>query len=360
MWSSFSSRSTDTRSKRLAWWWRGGEAVGFGRLVWLGSVATLALGWTVLGGGSVDTSLLAGVGVASALAAALSFLLPWRRWSPWALLAFPVFSMASVALTTTAVPGVAGVYGGFFALCFAYAGLFLPARGSYVLLLPAVVSYLGTLSSLTAAAFVRVVFLAVAWLVLGELLGLLRRRHDEVLRQLRVENETDALTGLANRRGMERFLAQAEGGDIVIVFDLDHFKQLNDARGHGEGDRALQTFGRVLQRELRTRDRAARSGGEEMAVLLRCSVEDRCGVQLTSRLRAELGRAYPGLTFSAGLAVVDADLGVGTTLEAADRAMYAAKAHGRDQVWLADAGCSGGSRPVADFRPQQDADLLAV
>jgi diguanylate cyclase (GGDEF)-like protein len=357
MWSGSSSRSTDTRSKRLAWWWRGGEAVGYGRLVWLGSVGTPALGWSVLGSGSADTSLLAGIGVAHVLAAALSFLLPWRRWPAWALLAFPVFSMASIALTTAAVPGVAGVYGGFFALCFAYTGLFLPARGSYVLLLPAVVSYLGTLTSLSAAAFVRVVFLAVAWLVLGELLGLLRRRHDEVLRQLRVENETDALTGLSNRRGMERFLAQAAGGDVLVVFDLDHFKQLNDTRGHGEGDRALQTFGRVLQRELRTRDRAARSGGEEMAVLLRCSVEDRSGVQLTQRLRAELGRAYPGLTFSAGIAVVDADLAVESALEAADRAMYRAKAGGRDQVWLADAG---GSRPVADFRTAQGTDLLAV
>jgi diguanylate cyclase (GGDEF)-like protein len=359
MWPASSSRSTDSRSARLAWWWRGGEAVGYGRLVWVGSVGTPALGWSVLGGGRVDASLLAWIGVAHVVAAALSFLLPWRHWPAWALLAFPVFSMASVALTTTAVPGVAGVYGGFFALCFAYAGLFLPARGSYVLLLPAVLSYLGTLSALSAAAFVRVAFLVIAWLVLGELLGLLRRRHDQVLRQLRVENETDALTGLANRRGMERFLAQAQGGDVVVVFDLDHFKQLNDAHGHGEGDRALRTFGRLLQRELRTRDRAARSGGEEMAVLLRCSVEDRCGVQLTRRLRAELERAYPGLTFSAGIAVLDADLAVETALDAADHAMYRAKAGGRDQVWLSDAGTPGGARPVADFRTPAG-DLLAV
>jgi diguanylate cyclase (GGDEF)-like protein len=296
--------------------------------------------------------------VAHLAALALSFLLPWQSWSAWALLAFPVFSTASVALVATAVPGVSGVYGGFFALCFAYAGLFLPRRGSYVLLPPALAAYFGTLAAVSGTAFVRASFLAVAWVVLGELLGVLRRRHDAVLRQLRVENETDALTGLANRRGMERFLADAEGGDILIVFDLDEFKKLNDSRGHAEGDRALATFGRVLQRELRTRDRAARSGGEEMVVLLRCSAESRCGVQLTGRLRGALASAYPGLTFSAGIAVVDADLPVEQAVDAADRAMYEAKAQGRDQVWVMDSISTGELRPVADFGARP-ADPLA-
>ncbi|MGY1743244.1 MULTISPECIES: GGDEF domain-containing protein [unclassified Blastococcus] len=314
----------------------------------------------VLRVGDVDTGLLAATALAHVAAVALSFLLPWRRWSPWALLAFPVFSTASVALVATAIPGVTGVYGGFFALCFAYAGLFLPSGGSAVLLPPALVAYFGTLPEVNGTAVVRAVFLAAAWIVLGELLGLLRRKHEELYRQLRVENETDPLTGLANRRGMERFLAGAQGGDIVLVFDLDNFKLLNDERGHAEGDRALQTFGRLLQGELRTRDRAARSGGEEMVVLLRCIAEARCGVTFARRLRHGLETAYPGLTFSAGIAVVDPDLPVEHAVDAADRAMYEAKASGRDQIWVMESVASGGLRPVADFGVRQDEDLVRV
>ncbi len=347
------SRSHDRRRARFGWWWRGGDAVGWGRLIWLGSVGTPLSAALVLRIDEVDGDLLAGVALAHLAAVVLSFWLPWRRWPAWALLAFPVFSTASVAVVATAVPGVSGVYGGFFALCFAYTGLFLPRAGSVVLLPPALVAYFGTLPALSATAFVRAAFLAVAWLVLGELLGLLRRRQQALFRELRVENETDALTGLANRRGMERFLAGAQGGDVLLVFDLDNFKQLNDAHGHAEGDRALRTFGRLLSGELRTRDRAARSGGEEMVVLLRCSTESRCGVELTRRLRRGLESAYPGLTFSAGIAVVDPDRAVDDALEAADRAMYAAKSGGRDQVWVCDPELSGELRPVADSGPSR-------
>ena len=342
-------RRPDRRSSRWGWWWRGGDAVGYGRLIWLGSVGTPLSAALVLPVEEVDSGLLALAAVAHLAAVALSFLLPWRRWSPWVLLAFPVFSTASVAVVATAVPGISGLYGGFFALCFAYAGLFLPSGGSYALLPPAVVAYFWTLPAVDGTAVVRATFLAGAWVVLGELLGLLRRRHEALFQELRVENETDALTGLSNRRGMERFLAGAEGGDIVLVFDLDNFKQLNDVHGHAEGDAALRTFGRLLSGELRTRDRAARSGGEEMVVLLRCSTENRCGVSLTRRLRRGLETAYPGLTFSAGIAVVDPDRPVDDALETADRAMYAAKAGGRDQVWVADPERSGELRPAADF-----------
>ena len=357
MWLQGPARRPDRRTSRWGWWWRGGNAVGYGRLIWLGSVVTPLSAALVLGVGEVDEQVLAWIAVAHAAALALSFLLPWRRWSPWALLAFPVFSTASLAVVATAVPGVSGVYGGFFALCFAYTGLFAPAGASYLFLLPALAAYFGTLVSVDGTAFVRTTFLAAAWVLLGELLGLLRRRNDEVFQELRVESETDALTGLANRRGMERFLAGARGGDIVLVFDLDDFKRLNDTWGHAAGDRALQTFAGLLQGELRTRDRAARSGGEEMVVLLRCAAESRSGVKLARRLRRTLETAAPGLTFSAGIAVVEPDVPVEHTLEAADRAMYAAKTAGRDQVWVADPERSGDLRQVADFRQEQEEAL---
>ncbi|MGY1812868.1 GGDEF domain-containing protein [Blastococcus sp. SYSU D00820] len=343
-------RISDPPARDLGWWWRGGRAAGFGRLLGLGAVAGPVLACAVLQPDEVDGSLLAAVAALHAAAAVAGFAVPWPRLSPWARLAFPLTAMAAVALTVAAVPGAASVYSGFFCLCFAYTGLFCPRRASWVLLGPALVAYLFTLPGLDYQVVVRATMLAVAWIVLGELLSLLSRRHGALVRQLRMDGATDPLTGLANRRGMEHFLAEAEAGDVLVVFDLDRFKQLNDEHGHAAGDRVLQAFGRVLQRELRTRDRAARSGGEEVVALLRCA-EPRCGVEVTGRLRRALADACPGVTFSAGLAVVAGDRPVQAALEAADRAMYRAKDAGRDQVWLAGAAADGsGDVPAAEER----------
>jgi diguanylate cyclase (GGDEF)-like protein len=311
-------------------------------LLGLGSLLTSVLALLLLHPLLVHWEQVAGVAVFHVVAVWLSFVLPWHRWSPWALLAFPVLAMAALVAVTAAAPGLAGVTVGFFVLCFAYTGLFLPARGGWVLLLPAVVTYFGTLRAVTPQLAVRTVFVAAAWIVLAELLGRLQRCQLALIGRLRADNQIDPLTGLANRRGMERFLAEAEQGDLLIVFDLDNFKRLNDELGHAAGDLVLQAFGRVLLQQLRTRDRVARSGGEEMVALLRRG-ESRCGETMTRRLRAALRTACPGVTFSAGMAVVRAGQPVHDALEAADRAMYAAKRAGRDQVWLA--GDPAGGEP---------------
>ncbi|MCW2677285.1 MAG: putative Diguanylate cyclase [Modestobacter sp.] len=336
------------------WWWRGGEGVGYGRLLGLGSLLISMLALLLLHPAPAHWGLMAGVPAFHLLAVWLSFVLPWQRWSPWALLAFPVLAMTALVVVTVAVPGLAGVTVGFFVLCFAYTGLFLPARGGWVLLLPALATYFGTLRTVTPELAVRTVFVAAAWLVLAELLGRLQRRQLALIGQLRADNQTDPLTGLANRRGMERFLAEAEQGDVLIVFDLDNFKRLNDELGHAAGDLVLQAFGRVLLQQVRTRDRVARSGGEEMVALLRCG-ESRCGETVTRRLRTALRTACPGVTFSAGMTVVRAGQAVHDALEDADRAMYAAKRAGRDQLWLAgdpvrgerDVALVGGTSPAS-------------
>jgi diguanylate cyclase (GGDEF)-like protein len=344
------------RRRLPGWWWRGGEGVGYGRLLGFGSLLTAVLALLLLHPTPVHWGPLAGVAALHVVALWLSLVLPWHRWSPWALLAFPVLAMTALVTVTAAAPGLSGVTVGFFVLCFAYTGLFLPAHGGWVLLLPAVATYFGTLRAVTPQLAVRTVFVAAAWLVLAELLGRLQRGQLALIGQLRVDNETDPLTGLANRRGMEGFLAEAEAGDVLIVFDLDNFKRLNDELGHAAGDLVLQAFGRVLLQQMRTRDRVARSGGEEMVALLRCGESQRCET-VTRRLRAALRTACPGVTFSAGMAVVRPGQAVHDALEAADRAMYAAKRAGRDQVWLAGdptrgepdvlvAGTSPAARPV--------------
>ena len=344
------------------WWWRGGDGVGYGRLLGLGSLLISLLALLLLHPAPVHWGVMAGVAAFHVVAVWLSFVLPWQRWSPWALLAFPVLAMTALVIVTAAAPGLSGLTVGFFVLCFAYTGLFLPARGGWVLLLPALATYFGTLRTVSPQLAVRTVFVAAAWLVLAELLGRLQRRQLALIGQLRADNQTDPLTGLANRRGMERFLAEAEQGDVVIVFDLDNFKWLNDQRGHAAGDLVLQTFSRVLLQQMRTRDRVARSGGEEMVALLRCG-EGRCGETMPRRLRAALQVACPGVTFSAGMAVVLPGQPVHDALEAADRAMYAAKSAGRDQVWLAgdptrgepDVPLVGGAPPASRPVPAQRA-----
>ena len=332
------------------WWWRGGEAVGYGRLLGLGSLLATALALALLHPSSVHWPSLAGVLTFHLIAVWLSFALPWDRWSGWALLAFPVVSVSALVVVTRAVPQLAGVLVGFFVLCFAYAGLFLPRRGGRVLLAPALVAYFGTLGQVTSALVVRTAFVALAWLVLAELLHRLQARQVELIDQLRADNLIDPLTGLANRRGQARFLTEAEPGDVLIVIDLDHFKRINDELGHGVGDHVLATFGSLLLQQLRTRDRAARSGGEEMLVLLR-SDGSRCGEQLLRRLRDAVAREQLGVTFSAGLAVLRAGQTTEQAIVDADRATYCAKHAGRDQAWIAGDPRNG----VPDVRVQWDA-----
>lgn len=149
----------------------------------------------------------------------------------------------------------------------------------------------------------------------------------------------DVLTGLPNRRSLGRFLGRLVPGDAVIMLDLDFFKQVNDTEGHDAGDRVLRAFGKTLSAQVRGRDRVGRWGGEEFVVVL--SGDPDPAVFLT-RLRSqwELGRPIE-ITFSAGIAVVEAGGDSAATLAAADRAMYQAKNAGRDQWCRAGAEDSG-------------------
>jgi diguanylate cyclase (GGDEF)-like protein len=143
------------------------------------------------------------------------------------------------------------------------------------------------------------------------------------------EAETDALTGLPNRRAFFRELAALGPDDAVLFLDLDHFKTLNDTDGHQAGDRELAAFAAALAAHTRTSDCAARYGGEEFGVILRGD-GDHGVTMLFDRLR-EAWRADGRTTFSAGAARHTAETPE-ETLAAADRALYAAKAAGRDRL----------------------------
>ena len=157
--------------------------------------------------------------------------------------------------------------------------------------------------------------------------------HTDLVHRLGELADTDALTGLPNRRTWNRELAQALASGsptavCVAMLDLDHFKAYNDSHGHLAGDRQLKASAVNWQAQLRSSDVLARVGGEEFAVLLKgCSIQD-------ARARVEhLRRATPpGVTCSAGLVEREGGESGEALMERADAALYAAKRNGRDQL----------------------------
>jgi diguanylate cyclase (GGDEF)-like protein len=156
----------------------------------------------------------------------------------------------------------------------------------------------------------------------------------------------DALTGLSNRRAFEEALgrevarATRTGEPVSLaLFDIDHFKAVNDTLGHQGGDEVLRTVATALAQACRDADLAARYGGEEFAVLL-----PSCGAgeafRVTERLRAAVAGAV-AVTMSAGVAALPTHAASpDELLRKADDALYAAKRAGRDRTVRARARTS--------------------
>ena len=159
--------------------------------------------------------------------------------------------------------------------------------------------------------------------------------------------ELDALTGIGNRRQLERFLRDAavrQDQIALILVDLDHFKQINDGFGHDVGDAVLQRIAELLAGEARSGQVAIRFGGDEL-LLVMPNVAVELATSLAHRLRytieaQEWGPLAPELRVSASLGVA---AGAATrwraVIAAADAALYAAKQHGRNAI-----GTLGGSQ----------------
>ena len=153
----------------------------------------------------------------------------------------------------------------------------------------------------------------------------------DMMSQLTAIAETDALTGLPNRRAWEARLRQAQRGResfTVAVLDLDHFKAYNDSFGHQAGDRLLKETAVAWRDQLRAEDVLARIGGEEFGLLLIDSDTGRAG-DVSDRLRTHVTH---GQTCSVGFATAAAGESGQQVMARADAALYEAKRHGRDRV----------------------------
>jgi diguanylate cyclase (GGDEF)-like protein len=190
---------------------------------------------------------------------------------------------------------------------------------------------------------------AASWLTLVGVIfpaaALLRAVRDAVtglVRSLAEAARTDTLTGLKNRLALEHEIhvevertLRSEEELSIVIGDLDHFKSVNDELGHRAGDQALVRIGQILDNRRRVGDSIARTGGEEFTILLPGASEHEAYL-VAERMRVTVEREFAAdpvpLTFSFGVATYpEHGRNADAVIEAADQALYAAKALGRNR-----------------------------
>jgi diguanylate cyclase (GGDEF)-like protein len=170
-------------------------------------------------------------------------------------------------------------------------------------------------------------------------------------------SRTDPLTGLMNRRAFVEHIARLNDRDVLVVFDIDRFKNINDVHGHGIGDQILIAISGLLRQFLDT-GAVARLGGEEFAAVLGGLTREEAMAKvngLRQHFAAQVfcfGDVEVRVTFSAGVSQADGQTDYSTLLNQADKALYLAKASGRNRVVHADelAGLSIASEAVSSRR----------
>lgn len=191
--------------------------------------------------------------------------------------------------------------------------------------------------------FMSLINMAVTAVSLTAAVTLYMSYVNTIVDKLRTQSETDSLTGLLNRRGFEMqaaklFEEHRQLPLVMIVADIDHFKQINDTYGHAAGDKVLKHLARLMREGVRQSDLCGRVGGEEFCILMP-------GAQLpVGRLAAENVRSVFAQTaklmvghdklLTASFGVCEARDGESyqALFERADAALYAAKHRGRDRV----------------------------
>jgi diguanylate cyclase (GGDEF)-like protein/putative nucleotidyltransferase with HDIG domain len=208
-------------------------------------------------------------------------------------------------------------------------------------------------------------------LVAAMLIRSMRERAELLIARLYDAARTDPLTQLPSRRGFRELLdleleraRRAHGQMTLLVADMDHFKEVNDRSGQKVGDAALQRVARVLQRGKRTIDGVARVGGEQFALILP-DTDPHSAFAIAERLRCELrdefSRDALPITVSFGVASYGQHGETAASLlRAADEALFAAKANGRDMTVLYSRTLPPAQRADGQSRDVQSERFVAV
>jgi diguanylate cyclase len=171
-------------------------------------------------------------------------------------------------------------------------------------------------------------------------------RHS--LKEAEERAKTDTLTGLANRRALDEFFraAQMKAMEVedplsILLLDIDNFKHFNDNYGHAVGDQVIRLIASVLRERVRENDLAARYGGEELIGVLPGADLETCHI-IAERIRATIaecritrrstGEYLPDITVSIGIAQFRPGESMSDLIERCDRALYRAKALGRNRT----------------------------
>lgn len=164
--------------------------------------------------------------------------------------------------------------------------------------------------------------------------------HIETRLQFEKESLTDPLTGLPNRRRlqifMEKFMpaSQRTGHEFqIVMIDIDHFKNYNDAHGHILGDKLLRDFARLVKKKIRSSDLFVRYGGEEFALILTANSPE-ISLPFLAELMLNIEKKL-GITVSAGIASSKMSEDFKQLLKLADGALYQSKQQGRNQITIA-------------------------
>jgi diguanylate cyclase (GGDEF)-like protein len=224
----------------------------------------------------------------------------------------------------------------------------VPLLHGFVLMLPILLGDLlrgesGALANIWVTAFaINLVLYAV-----GTVFIIFMLVSDRAVRAHKTAASVDPLTGMFNRRGFAEATARmiareaAAGRPVtVMIFDIDHFKSINDRFGHPAGDEVLKVFASIVTSTLRISDLCGRIGGEEFAALVPCSIEE--AVHAAERVREAfetcgivVDDAAVATTVSIGVAGGPARTELDILLASADTALYQAKRGGRNRVQTA-------------------------
>ncbi len=306
---------------------------------WLMAFQGLVLagtGWWVERAGGVPLRAAA-VGAAMVLLALASSRLPWHAWRSRSLLAYPLAAFVLLAVLGVMAKTASSAYVSFFTVWFMFVGVVGRLRSGLLLLAPAVLTWAVMQPDFGSQQAVRLLLASVVWVTLADVLAMRASTHRTQTADLAAQAETDPLTQLPNRRALDAALARLAPGDVVLVVDLDHFKAVNDRGGHAYGDTVLVDFAHTLASVVRGSDVVTRFGGEEFVLLLPQGRGHGIGAGLgaasvVARLRGRWSQLHPDITWSAGASCHDEGADPLMTLREADRALYRAKAAGRDRV----------------------------